>query len=282
MLRLAPLMLMLILSSQSSFAAPPGTLARMGEISLTEAEVRSLAEALPAESRTLQALENRVRGEIIRRAVVSEAKRQNHHKKPEVAARMEQAADQALATSFMNGIAQPPADFPSEDVLKQAYEANKSALMSPAQFRVNQIYIAGKDAKARKQAADLVIEARRKNSSFAALARKSSQHAASAAKGGDLGWLNENDLAPAFRDALGNMAIGAVSEPVAGSDGWHVLQLVEQKESALLPLDKVRALLTQKLRLRKAAEIERAYLDAMLARTPVLLDNISLEAILKR
>jgi peptidylprolyl isomerase len=282
MYRPYPCLIFLALCAQTSFAAEQNIVARMGDVTLSEADVRSIAQANPAEARSVVALEKRLRTEIIRRGIAAEARRAGFDKKPEIRTRMEQAAEQVLVTGYMNGIAQPPADYPSTELLKQTYDANKEVLMAPRQYRVSQIYIAGTDEKTRKLADELAREARRKNADFAALARKSSQHAASATKGGDLGWLSENDLAPAFRQALLGLAKGEIGAPAAGAEGWHILKLMERKESELQPFEKVRDTLTRNLRLRKAAEIEQAYLEAMLTRTPVSVNGIALEGLVKR
>ncbi|OYY92885.1 MAG: hypothetical protein B7Y41_14090 [Hydrogenophilales bacterium 28-61-23] len=277
------LLMLLLISAQTALAADLPIVARMGSITLTEADVKTIVQANPAEARTAQGLEKRIRTEIIRRAIAAEARRQSFDKKPEIAARMDQAAEQTLVTSYMNAIAQPPADFPSQALLQQTYEANKDALMSARQYRVSQIYVAGNDAKATKLADELLREARRKGADFAALARKSSQHPASANKGGDMGWLPETELAPPFKQALTSLAKGdVVAAPVAGPEGLHILKLVERKDPALQPLEKVRDILERNLRLRKAAEIEQAYLDSMLAKTPVTLNGIALEELVKR
>jgi parvulin-like peptidyl-prolyl isomerase len=288
-MRLTPALLILLavsvptLSTQTATAAESAIVARMGSISLTEADVKAIMQTNPAEARSPQGLEKRIRTEIIRRGIAAEARRQSFDKKPEVAARMDQAAEQALVASYMNSIAQPANDFPSEALLQQTYDANKNALMSPRQYRVSQIYIAGNDAKASKLAEELLRDARRKNADFAAMARKSSQHPASAGKGGDMGWLSETDLAPPFKNALKGMNKGdVVTTPVAGAEGLHILKLSERKEPEVQPLEKVRELLIRNLRLRKASEIEQAYLESMLSKTPVTLNSIALEELAKR
>ncbi len=280
-MRRTALLLLMLLSARPGLAADQAIVARMGDIAITQAEARALAQSYPAETKTAQDLEKLIRTEIIRRGVAAEARRQAFDKKPEVAARMERAAEQALVTSYMNVIAQPGADFPSADLLKQAYEANKSALMSPPRLRVSQIFIPGGDDQARKSADDIARQAKRKGADFAALARKYSKHAASAEKSGDLGWVSEPDLAPSFKQALQGLGKGEVAAPAEGPQGWHILKLDDRKEPELLPFDKVRDALVRNLRMRKAADIERAYLDAMLARTPISLNGIALGEIAK-
>lgn len=255
--------------------------ARMGGSSLSLAEVRQLAESLPAEARSPQALERLARTEVMRKHVASEARRQGFERKPEVAALMERAAEQVLVTSYMNSLARPPADYPGDDLVRQAYENNKAAFSTPAQYRVSQIYVAGTDAKTARQAEELHRQATRKGADFAEIARKSSQHKASADKGGDMGWLAEGDLLPAIRAALAGMKKGEVAAPVAGGEGFHIVRLADRKEAEPLSLDKVRPTLVQQLRLRKAQELEAAYLDGLLAKSPVAVNGILLGELVK-
>jgi len=268
--------LMALAAMPSVHAAETDVVARMGDITLSLAEARQIAGQLPAEARTPQGMDRLVRTEIMRKSVAAEARRLGIDRKPEVAALMERAAEQALVTAHMNGIARPPADYPAEDLLNQAYEANKAAFTTPPQYRVSQIYVAGTDAKAARQADELHRQATRKNADFADIARKSSQHKASADKGGDMGWLTEKDLVPAIRQALADLKKGEVGKPVAGSEGYHILRLQERKAAELLPFDKVKPALIQNLRLRKAQEIESAYLEALLSKSPVAVNGIAL------
>ena len=276
------LLTLLALVSLSALANPAEVIVRMGDLSLTRAEVQQLADANPAEARSAVALERLVRTEIIRRAVAAEARRQGFDKRPEVAARMEQAARQALVTAYVNDLSRPPETFPSEEQLRQAYEANKAALQTPRQYRLSQIYVAGTDDTARKRAEDLAREVRRRGADFAAVARRASQHAASAAQGGDMGWLAEADLQPAVREAVEKASKGDIVGPVQGPEGWHVLRVADRKEPEAASFEQVRDSLRNTLRLRRAAEIEAAYLDGLLARTPVTVNGIALEEMRRR
>lgn len=282
MRRTLTLTLLLALHAQPVLANEGPVLVRMGEFTLTEAEARAFARALPPDARTAAALERRLRTEILQRALAAEARRQGVDRQAEIAARMRQAADQVLVAAYMNDIARPPADYPPRELLMQTYEANKEQLKAPRQYQVSQIYIAGTDDKARKTADDLAREARRRGANFAAIARRASQHEASAAQGGDMGWLAEPELVPAFRQALAQMTKGSISDPIQGTQGWHVLRLVDVREAAVRPFEEVREALARELRLRRALELEQAHLQAMLARTPVTVNGIALEDMVRR
>lgn len=60
---------------------------------------------------------------------------------------------------------------------------------------------------------------------FDELARRYSHDQASAVKGGDLGWISADQVAPEFADVMVRTAPGQISAPFKSSFGWHVLQL---------------------------------------------------------
>jgi peptidylprolyl isomerase len=278
--RHARLVLLVVSLNLAAPAAAREAIARMGDISLDMNEVRLLVEAQP-EARDARELERLVRAELLRRGVAAEARKQGYDNTPEVAARMRQAADQVLATAYMNSVARPPAEYPSAELVRQAYEANREALMQPRRYRLSQIYLAGLDDKARKQAEEVMRAVRRRGADFAALARKHSQHATSATRGGDMDWLREAELIPAMREALKDQGKGNILGPLKGAEGWHILKIDDVRQPEVLPFEEAREALTRNLRLRRAAELEAAHLDALLARSPITVNGIALEALRK-
>jgi peptidyl-prolyl cis-trans isomerase SurA len=65
---------------------------------------------------------------------------------------------------------------------------------------------------------------------FAALARAHSADSASAARGGDLGWLSPGDVVPEFERAMASLGPGELSEPVRTPFGWHLVQVLERRQ----------------------------------------------------
>lgn len=63
---------------------------------------------------------------------------------------------------------------------------------------------------------------------FGELAKASSADL-SAAKGGDLGWVNPGDTVPEFERAMNALKPGEVSPPVRSPFGWHLIQVVERR-----------------------------------------------------
>jgi peptidyl-prolyl cis-trans isomerase SurA len=64
---------------------------------------------------------------------------------------------------------------------------------------------------------------------FRVVARQFSQHP-SAATGGDMGWINEGQLAPELNTALSKLEVGAITDPIRSTGGYYVLALAERQE----------------------------------------------------
>lgn len=273
--------LALLLFPLAVWAADTDVVARMGELTITVQEARQMKALRPDLANDPAGLERLLRQELIKRGVAREARGKQFDQRPEVSARMARAAETELVTAYVNQLARPPEDYPTPEQVKAAYEANKDALKQPPRVRLSQIYVAGTDDKSRKTAENLHRQAGRKNADFTVLARANSQHPGSAAKGGDMGWLTEAELAPAFRTAVAGLKKGEISQPVAGAEGFHILMLTERRDAEIPPLEQVKDRLSQALRLRRAQELEAAYLDGLLARSPIAVNGIALTEMLK-
>ncbi len=65
---------------------------------------------------------------------------------------------------------------------------------------------------------------------FAELAKAHSDDTTSAADGGDLGWLNPGDTAPAFEQHMNTLDPGELSRPFESRFGWHLLEVLERRQ----------------------------------------------------
>ena len=283
----------LVLAVVAGFAAaagfaqgtPEGVVGRMGAVEVKTAEVRRILDAQPAQVKKQVAgaigdLDRLVRSELIRQNLLNEAKAKGVDKKPDVALMMERARDQALLQAYMSEIARPPSGFPSEEDIKQAYESNKAALAVPAEFNLAQIFVALADSAdkgavtaATKKAADLAAKAQAKGADFAKLAREQSEQKETAAKGGDLGWLPENQIIPEIRAAVSRIEKGEVTGPIRSASGFHIVKLLDKKPPGTRTLAEVRDTIVNQMRLRRAQEIERNYIEGMVSRSQVTINQ---------
>ncbi len=66
---------------------------------------------------------------------------------------------------------------------------------------------------------------------FAELANEHSQDPGSAVRGGDLGWADPNIYVPEFRELALSLPVGEISAPFRTVHGWHILQVMDKRES---------------------------------------------------
>ena len=272
-------------------AAPAGDfVARRGEVRLTADDIKEALGRADANLRDQvvanpQALAEFVKERMIRQILLTEALAAKWDQNPEVVAKANDVRDSALVQLWLASKAQVDPAYPNQAELQAAYEANKARFVVPPQYHVQQIAVlvpanATKEVtdQALKKAKDLRAQAVKPGADFAELAKKNSQDANSASKGGDLGWLREDQILKPVRDVLQTLADNAIGEPVRGSDSFHVVKLLGKKPQSTLPLEQVKPNLVAALRQARAQQMSNAYLEDMLKREPVQLNDAGLAA----
>jgi peptidyl-prolyl cis-trans isomerase SurA len=108
-------------------------------------------------------------------------------------------------------------------------------------------------AEVKKKLLELKEKIVSKAATFEDLARQNSQEPGSAAKGGDLGWLEPGDAGPEFDQALSTLKPGEISDVIESPFGFHILRVSERK-SEDQSAQKERNAARQVLRERKMQE----------------------------
>jgi peptidyl-prolyl cis-trans isomerase SurA len=102
---------------------------------------------------------------------------------------------------------------------------------------------------------------------FAELARQYSQDG-TAAKGGDLGWVNPGDTVPEFEQAMNALKDGELSPVVLSPFGMHLIQVSERRQRDVSE-ERQRATARQALRERKLDEAYQEFLRQLRSRVYV-------------
>jgi parvulin-like peptidyl-prolyl isomerase len=271
-----------------SAAAADDLVGKMGDVELHSSELKAVLEAQPPDARRqlatdAAALERLVRSELMRKAVLNEAKQKGWDKRPELQPLIERARDQVVVSSFVGNVAKPGDGYPSEDEIKQFYEGNKAQLLAPAQYQLAQIFLPAAEStdkakaeEAKKKIGELSAKMGKSGADFAKLAKENSAHKESAEKGGELGWVGEEQMVPEIRRAVAGMSKGDVSPPIKSAAGWHLIKLLDKKPAATRPLADIRSQLVVAMRNRKAQDMERAYLEALSIKLPPTINQIEL------
>jgi peptidylprolyl isomerase len=189
--------------------------------------------------------------------------------------------DQYLVESYLAEVGKVPDDYPSDEEVQKVYAAEKESLQLPRRYRVSQIFIAddGDKEATRKRAQEIADTLKDEPGEFAALAKRNSNDTASAARGGDLGWLAEAEITPEIRTAVAGLSKGEISAPVAGRSGFHILLLQDKREAGPAPLDEVKGELANLLRNQRAALNRETHVSTLLQRQPVSVNELALEAL---
>ena len=285
-LKLIPIIAFSILGYTTSAQAEATIIAKVGDSEVKADDIKPLIEKLPVRDQLLlskdpAALNNLVRELIVQQLVFKEALSKKWEQQPQIVTQLERIRQQAITQSYLQSLATPPADFPSQADLETAYETLKknNALQVPRQYRLAQIYIAcpkGADKAIEDKAQTRVDAALKalKSGDFASAAKSLSEDPASAQRGGELGSLGETQIQPEIRSAISSLSKNGTTDPIRMNDGYHIIRVLEIKEPYTATLDEVKAPLTNELRNQRAQVIAKAYLAKLLQQNPVTLNEI--------
>lgn len=264
--------------------------ARLGNLQVSPEELQALLAAVPPQTReqlrgNREALERWIRSRLAEKAVLEQADAQGWAQRPDVVRQTRAATEQIVFRDYLQSVSQVPADYPSAAELQQAYDAGKANWQTPALYRVSQIFLGVNEPQnleaVRKQAAELSKKAQATPADFAALAKEFSQDRLTAERGGDTGLQPLQQLVPEVRGAVARLKVGAVSDPVQSSAGFHVIKLTEQQPARTATLDELRDQLIQALRAQRQEQIAQAYLDGMLNTATLSIDGAELNKVLE-
>ncbi|HEU5254480.1 MAG TPA: peptidyl-prolyl cis-trans isomerase [Vicinamibacterales bacterium] len=167
--------------------------------------------------------------------------------------------------------------------IESYYNSNIQQFQAPEQVRASHILLKtdGKDeATVKKQAEDILKQAKAPGADFAALAKKYSEDDGSKANGGDLDYFPKGRMVPEFEQAAFSMQPGQISDLVKSQFGFHIIKVVDKKAAATRTLDEVRAQIQGTLttqRLDQQLMDRTRDLDARIKK-PADLDTVGKEA----
>ncbi|MFT5662977.1 MAG: peptidyl-prolyl cis-trans isomerase D [Gammaproteobacteria bacterium] len=146
----------------------------------------------------------------------------------------------------------------TDEQLLDRYEQSKSSFSTP-EYRAASHILLTIDADASDEDSDAIrlklIGLRDKiiqGGNFSDAAKQSSEDPGSAPSGGSLGEIERGMMVKPFEDALFELAVGDLSEPVKTSFGWHLIQLDEVSGGETKSFDSVKSELVDEIRTETA------------------------------
>ena len=143
----------------------------------------------------------------------------------------------------------------SEDQIQAFYHNNPERFVQPLQVHLRQIAVASREE------ADRVLAELKQGANFQTLAKERSIDDATAAAGGNMGWvtLEKSDLTDEAKKLLADLKKGTVSPPIKQEEEYVIYQVVERREAKQLTYDQVKDELREEIAF---AQVES--LDAIL------------------
>ncbi len=152
----------------------------------------------------------------------------------------------------------------SDDELKEAYEKEKAAYKPSAERHAAHILVEEKSDGSEKTKLDTITQKLKAGDSFADVAKKYSDDKESAAMGGDVGVSAGDVFEPEFEKALAGLnKVGDISEPVKTRYGYHIIKLLDKKDTAFPTFDARKVALKEQLSGAKADSVYSEKLNEM-------------------
>ena len=234
---------------QPSFAAEPAgdsVVARVDGADITEADLaqaeldfRDQIAQMPADQRRSQLIQHLIDTKLSAAAAVAEGL----DKDPLVQRRLQTVRERTLQLEYVRAKVLSAV---TDEALHARYDEATKSFVPSDQYQASHILVKTEDE------AKAIIAELDKGGDFAAIAKEKSLDPGSAAKGGDLGFFDAEQMVKPFGDAVKAMKVGTYTEtPVQSQFGWHVIKLVATRKSSPPTFDSV----SQQLRQQMIAEL---------------------------
>jgi len=152
---------------------------------------------------------------------------------------------------------------PSEDDIREFYEANKKQFQSAEHVRVAHIvkHISGQTDEVAAHTAMIRAQNELKNGAvFETLVVKYSD---CPDKDGDLGYIARGEMVEEFEDVVFNLGVGEVSEVFRTRFGFHMAKLYDRKPAATQPLKEARSQIVNELKEQTRREAIYEFVDQL-------------------
>ena len=280
----------LILCGATASAQRTKSLAKVGKEDVTSAEIKLLLATQTDEVRqqllgSPKQLQDFLKTEAERKAVLMEARAAGVDKRSDVAMLMQRAQEQVLLTAHLTPRLAVPSGYPSDAEITSYYDKNKERFVTPEQVNVSTIFFLVLPAWSRDKAledkirldAQRVAAEARKGGDFAALARLHSQDRPTADNGGSVGWVTGAQLLPELAQAAFKLKPGDISDPIRTQLGYQILRVNDRRPPVQRPLADVRGIVVQLLQNDYRQMKEREAIDAAVKTYPISTDASAIE-----
>jgi peptidylprolyl isomerase len=265
--------------------------AQMGEVSLSGNDLEAFINLLDDRSQkkiraSPDAIKRVIREEIVRKVILQQAFESGFHQDPQIIQLMERARMQALADHFLSEQTKVDQSYPDDAEVISYFQANVAKYTTPEMLHIAQIFLAApfdadekEEDKTRVVAMKIAELVRQDGADFTKLALEHSEHQPTAQIGGDLGWLKKEALQPDVQQVFASMVQDETSNPVRSTQGWHIFKLLGRKDKNVRSLSEIAGEISEELRRNKAKNNREMYLQQLLDKEEIVIDDKVLDEV---
>jgi len=179
------------------------------------------------------------------------AKKEGLLKDPEIKGRLHEARNKILRQAYVDALIKNEI---TDQTISEKYAELTNELQGKKEYQVYHIVVKTK-AEAEKIAKELTAK---KALKFADAAKKYSLDQESAAKGGELGYILEDNIIKEIAGVISNLKKDEVSAPIQTKFGWHLVKFTNSREAKALPFEAVKDNIKEQLIESRLSEINSA------------------------
>jgi len=155
---------------------------------------------------------------------------------------------------------------PTDKQIRKYYEENQARFMMPPMLRAAHIVKharPGDDPAQLKSELLIVLGKLKEGEDFSKLAQTYSD---CPDRGGDLGWFSLGQIVEAFEEVVTKLRPGEISDVFETEFGFHIAKLIENRPSAAIALDQVRAFISEELHRQFRQKAVEQFIDQLKSR----------------
>jgi peptidyl-prolyl cis-trans isomerase C len=252
--------LTLIACSKKDIEQKEPYLAKVGDITITQADFEGEFQALPDYTQKMfEGAEGKEMflGEIIKKEIMyQEALKKEIDKGAEFQKKLEEFKKVSLISELFEKEILSKAKVSDEEI-RDFFEKNKEEFTTTSHLRASHILVKTKDE------ANKILTRIEEGEKFVDIAKEASIDKTSAKNGGDLGFFSKGQMVPEFENAASALEVGVISDPVKTPFGYHIIKVTDRKKGPVVEFDRVKDMITQKLSGEKQKEVFDNYITEL-------------------
>lgn len=240
-------------------------LARVGSLTVTEAEVNEMIAALMTRGQNLDNPQGRamvIEQIISRKLLLLDAQKNMYEYNAEFKAQMKKVKEDMLVsfamTKIMEGV--KPA---TDEEMKAFYDENKDNFVSGESVNASHILVDSEE-----KATELLLKINAGEVSFEDAARSESS-CPSSENGGNLGEFTKGQMVPEFDEAVFAMEAGEIKGPVKTQFGYHLIKLNAKNEAKVYDFEEIKGQIKEMVMKEKQQKAYQSKLSQLKILFPV-------------